>query len=228
MRTISNPILISLFLSAMISSRAGAETYERCEVRSLNFTQGATGLAAIMECFNVEKTWTLHEGRTPRSLSLPEPCQAGNETTINAYNTAFETMAAVAGRCTEVAGSIVPVTVGGIEANQTFFYMALKDNLVLSKVTIESGNITSAELTLSGRIAFQPAKEFAEGLLQDMPKPLSEIPGLFAAARSEEGGSAGQERGEKCNRAVEKMRKETASLVSKTAKYTAERDKCGN
>ncbi|MBP6218572.1 MAG: hypothetical protein KA436_08300 [Oligoflexales bacterium] len=145
---------LSLAGEATGSAAAGPKTFTHCELKKIRIVEGSTGLRAAMRCFDRSKgpikKWTtspsyyypssINKGTSCQQVqTLNETIQNLNEHLKNAY-----------GYC-DIKPYSVPVEVGGIEQNQSFFYMAFKKDIVLKKVVIDGNNLVSADLVLSKR-----------------------------------------------------------------------------
>jgi hypothetical protein len=131
---------IASLLVGFYSLEILAEEFKRCEVTAIVMDKDKKN--AKMSCLGekLEATWV------PMSPPPPPTPQNCSQEELQAFNTVNEQLKLVMGSCKRTAAGSVERIIEGIDAHLAYFYMSLKEDLVLKKVKIEGKSLVYAEL----------------------------------------------------------------------------------
>lgn len=159
-------ICMSLFylsaLSTMIYTQiANAEEYKHCEVESLSVEKGQR--SANMTCYSgeIKPKWMECKQATAvhKKIGIVN-CEEAKQLEAE-LETLTQKLDSLCGFCAKVPES-ASIKIENLGDDLSFFYMALKDYMVLSNVSVDSGSLLRADLVRNYRYGISPAQELME------------------------------------------------------------------
>lgn len=142
--------VVSLGLLFAAPSALAAD-FKQCKVQGIRLKDGRK--FAELDCHkgSVRRVWrSMMREIAHMAPSVPPECKLDD--LASQIKKARDSLSSMSGWC-ESKPQVESVTISDIEANLTFFYMALKDKAILRDVYLQDDKLVSARLTRGGRKA---------------------------------------------------------------------------